>query len=435
MSSQWALAVAGGVVAGYGAFSRRLSTTVISGPLLFMVSGLAIGGPLGFDLMNRAKDPEVTRTLLEAALVLVLFTDAASIRAGDLRREEFLPLRLLAVGMPVTIALGWLVAWPLLPGLGMWELALIGIILAPTDAALGQQAVSNKRVPALVRGGLGVESGLNDGLALPFFVLALAAAGEGHGHPGVLETFLRALLLSGAVGVAVGSAGAGLLRRSVARGWSSPDWRPFLTIAVPVVTYALCVVADGSGFIGAWVAGVAFGIRLRPAPGGDGARADGPDPAESTIFAERLGLLLASLSFLVFGAVILGPALQHLTWRTVVYALLSLTVIRMLPVALALIGTGLRPASVAYIGWFGPRGLASLVFGLIAFEEHLPGTTLMGDVIALTVGLSILLHGASAPFLGNRYGDWFASTLRAEPALRENALAADGADGSSTARE
>lgn len=267
MSSQWALAVAGGVVAGYGAFSRRLSTTVISGPLLFMVSGLAIGGPLGFDLMNRAKDPEVTRTLLEAALVLVLFTDAASIRAGDLRREEFLPLRLLAVGMPVTIALGWLVAWPLLPGLGMWELALIGIILAPTDAALGQQAVSNKRVPALVRGGLGVESGLNDGLALPFFVLALAAAGEGHGHPGVLETFLRALLLSGAVGVAVGSAGAGLLRRSVARGWSSPEWRPFLTLAVPVVTYALCVVADGSGFIGAWVAGVAFGIRLRPAPG------------------------------------------------------------------------------------------------------------------------------------------------------------------------
>ncbi|MCX5606989.1 MULTISPECIES: sodium:proton antiporter [unclassified Streptomyces] len=435
MSSQWALAVAGGVVAGYGAFSRRLSTTVISGPLLFMVSGLAIGGPLGFDLMNRAKDPEVTRTLLEAALVLVLFTDAASIRAGDLRREEFLPLRLLAVGMPVTIALGWLVAWPLLPGLGMWELALIGIILAPTDAALGQQAVSNKRVPALVRGGLGVESGLNDGLALPFFVLALAAAGEGHGHPGVLETFLRALLLSGAVGVAVGSAGAGLLRRSVARGWSSPEWRPFLTIAVPVVTYALCVVADGSGFIGAWVAGVAFGIRLRPAPGGDGARADGPDPAESTIFAERLGLLLASLSFLVFGAVILGPALQHLTWRTAVYALMSLTVIRMLPVALSLIGTGLRPASVAYIGWFGPRGLASLVFGLIAFEEHLPGTTLMGDVIALTVGLSILLHGASAPFLGNRYGDWFASTLRAEPALRENALAADGADGSPTARE
>ncbi|MCX5013017.1 cation:proton antiporter [Streptomyces sp. NBC_00555] len=435
MSSQWALAVAGGVVAGYGAFSRRLSTTVISGPLLFMVSGLAIGGPLGFDLMNRAKDPEVTRTLLEAALVLVLFTDAASIRAGDLRREEFLPLRLLAVGMPVTIALGWLVAWPLLPGLGMWELALIGIILAPTDAALGQQAVSNKRVPALVRGGLGVESGLNDGLALPFFVLALAAAGEGHGHPGVLETFLRALLLSGAVGVAVGSAGAGLLRRSVARGWSSPEWRPFLTLAVPVVTYALCVVADGSGFIGAWVAGVAFGIRLRPAPGGAGARADGPGPAESTIFAERLGLLLASLSFLVFGAVILGPALQHLTWRTAVYALLSLTVIRMLPVALSLIGTGLRPASVAYIGWFGPRGLASLVFGLIAFEEHLPGTTLMGDVIALTVGLSILLHGASAPFLGNRYGDWFASTLRAEPALRENALAADGADGSTTARE
>lgn len=178
--SQWGVVVAGGVVVGYGALSRRLSTTVLSGPLVFVVCGLAIG-PLGLDLLNADRDPEVIRTLLESALTLVLFTDAAAIRIGDLRREGFLPLRLLVVGLPVTMALGWLVAWPLLPGLGVWELALVGVILAPTDAALGQQAFSNKRVPALVRGGLGVESGLNDGLVLPFFVLALAAAGEGRG--------------------------------------------------------------------------------------------------------------------------------------------------------------------------------------------------------------------------------------------------------------
>ncbi|MEZ0095245.1 cation:proton antiporter [Streptacidiphilus sp. EB129] len=423
--SQWPVVVAGGAVVGYGAISRRLSTTVVSGPLVFMLVGLAIG-PLGLDLMNRARDPEVTRTLLESALVLVLFADAAAVRARDLRWEEFLPLRLLVVGLPATMALGWLVAWPLLPGLTGWELALVGIILAPTDAALGQQAVSNERVPALIRGGLSVESGLNDGLALPFFVLALAAAGEGHGHPGVAVTFLRALALSGAIGLAAGWTGASVLRWSVARGWSTSDWRQFLALAVPAIAYATCVAVEGSGFIGAWAAGLAFGIRLRRAPADHGIRAQGPDAVQTTGFTERLGLLLASLSFLVFGAVILGPTLQHLTLRIVVYAVISLTVVRILPVALALIGTGLRPASVAYLGWFGPRGLASLVFGLIAYEEHLPGTALLSDVIAVTVGLSVLLHGASAPFLGDRYGDWFTQALRADPDLRENALAAHG---------
>ncbi|MFJ6749618.1 cation:proton antiporter [Streptomyces sp. NPDC091266] len=424
MSSQWAVVVSGGALTAYGAFSRRLSTTVVSGPLVFVLVGLAIG-PLGLDLLSRAKDPEVTQALLEAALVLLLFTDAAAIRAWDLRREGFLPMRLLVVGLPGTIVLGWLLAWPLLPGLGVWELALVGIVLSPTDAALGQQAISDKRVPALVRGGLGIESGLNDGMALPFFVLALAAAGEGQGHPGVAETFLRALLLSGVIGLTVGRFGAYALRWSMARDWSGPDWRPILTLAVPAVTYGLCVAGDGSGFIGAWAAGLAFGSGLRRAPSGHEPHGGIPDPGQNTSFTEHLGLLLASLSFLVFGAVILGPALQHLTWRTVLYAVASLTVVRMLPVALALIGTRLKPASLAYIGWFGPRGLASLVFGLLAFEEQLPGTTLLSDAIAVTVGLSVLLHGASAPFLGKRYGEWFARTLRSDPHLRENMLAAD----------
>ncbi|KOY55117.1 cation:proton antiporter [Streptomyces sp. XY332] len=418
----WAVVIAGGVVVGYGALSRRLSTTVLSGPLVFMLVGLAIG-PLGLDLLDRAKDPEVTRTLLESALVLLLFADAAGIRARDLRREEFLPLRLLVVGLPVTMALGWLVAWPLLPGLSVWELALAAVILAPTDAALGQQAFSNKRVPPLVRGGLTIESGLNDGLALPFFVLALAAAGEGHDHPSVAETFLRALLLSSAIGITAGWTGASLLRWSLARGWSSSDWRQFLVLAVPVIAYVLCAMVKGSGFIGAWVAGLTFGIHLRRTPVDLEIPPQDSDPAQSTRFTERLGLLLASLSFLVFGAVILGPTLQHLNWRMVLYALFSLTVIRMLPVALALAGAGLRPASIAYIGWFGPRGLASLVFGLLALEEHLPGGTLLIEVIAVTVGLSIILHGASAPILGDRYGTWFTRTLRTEPNLRENALA------------
>lgn len=422
--SPWAVVVAGGVIAGYGALSRRLSTTVISAALVFVVIGLAIG-PLGLDLMSREQDPDVTRTLLESALALVLFTDAAAIRVENLRRERFLPVRLLVVGLPATMALGWLVAWPLMPGLGVWELALIAVVLAPTDAALGQQAVADERVPGVVRHGLSVESGLNDGLALPFFVLVLAAVGEGHGHPGIAETFFRALLLSGAIGIAAGWAGASMLRRSQARGWSSASWSQLMTLAVPVVSYALCLTADGSGFIGAWAAGLAFGSRLRAAPLRKPPRVHTGQPAQSTEFAEHLGLLLGSLSFLAFGAVILGPTLQQLTWQMVTYGLISLTAIRMLPVAGALAGTGLRPASIAYIGWFGPRGLASLVFGLIAFEEHLPGGTLVSGVVAVTVALSILLHGATAPFLGSRYGEWFTSMVRVEPGIREN-LNVDG---------
>ncbi|MET8755092.1 cation:proton antiporter [Streptomyces sp. NPDC004667] len=422
--SPWAWMAAGAVIACYAALSGRLSTTVVSGPLVFMVAGLGIG-PLGLGLVDEATDPESVRALLEGALAVVLFTGAAAIRRAELRRELFVPLRLLAVGLPLTFALGWLVAWPLLPGLGVWELAVVAVVLGPTDAALGQQAVSDRRVPALVRHGLDVESGLNDGLALPFFLLALTAAGGGQGGQGIGETFLRALLLSSAIGLAVGWTVARLLRWSAARTWTAQGWRQLASLAVPVVAYPLAVEVEGSGFIAVWVAGLAFGNVLRSSTLAGDAASD--PPAGATDFAERLGVLLASLSFLAFGAAILGPALGHMTWQIPVYAVLSLTAIRMLPVAVALLGTGLRPATFAYIGWFGPRGLASIVFGLIAAEAHLPGGRVLEGAVALTVALSICLHGATAPLLGARYGAWYARALAADPHLKEHAdLPAEG---------
>ncbi|MFJ2435798.1 cation:proton antiporter [Streptomyces anulatus] len=219
MSSQWTVVVAGGKLASYSLFSRRLSTTPVSGPLVFVAVGLA-AGPLGLDVLSRATEPEVTRALLESALVLLLFTDAATIRARDLRREEFLPLRLLAVGLPATIVLGWLVAWSLLPGLGMWALALVAIILAPTDAALGQQAVG-------------------------------------------------------------------------------------LSLAV-----------DGSGFIGAWAAGLAFGSSLRSTLPGPTPQEDTSDSLQSVVSAERLGLLLTSAAASTWTTPCKPRllALQHLPW-------------------------------------------------------------------------------------------------------------------------
>ncbi|MGW1490430.1 cation:proton antiporter [Streptomyces sp. NPDC002402] len=402
-SGAWTGVAVAGVAAVYALGSRRLSSTPLSSAIVFVGSGILLG-PAVLDLVDLERDPAPIIALLEAALTLVLFTDAMTIRRRDLRTGGFLPGRLLGIGLPLSIGAGWLLAWPLLPGLTVWELALVGAILAPTDAALGKTAISHPRVPALVRHGLNVESGLNDGMVLPFFVLFLAAIpGTHYAEEGVAGVFWRALVLSTALGLLVGGLGGRLLQWSRARGWVTREWRQVCLLAVAVASYELAVVTDGSGFIAAWVAGFAFGFVLRRHRTGHKQE----DPDRTAEFAENLGGLLASISLLVFGAVLLGPALEHLSWRIILYAVLSLTVVRMLPVALSLAGSRLRPPTVAYIGWFGPRGLASVVLALLVVEENVPGVELLGRVVAITVGLSVLLHGVSAVALAERYGRWY----------------------------
>lgn len=416
----WTGVAVAGVTATYALFSRRLSSTPLSSAIVFVGAGILIG-PAGLDIIDLEHDAAPIITLLEAALTLVLFTDAMTVRRRDLVAGGFLPGRLLGIGLPLSIGAGWLLAWPLLPGLTMWELALVGAILAPTDAALGKTAISNPRVPALVRHGLNVESGLNDGMVLPFFVVFLAAIpGTLYAEEGAGGVFWRALVLSTALGLLIGGLGGRLLQWSRARGWVTREWRQVHVLAVAVAAYALGVVTDGSGFIAAWVAGFAFGFALRHHP--TGREEESPDGTAE--FAENLGGLLASLSLLVFGAVLLGPALEHVTWRIVLYALLSLTVVRMVPVALSLFGSGLRAPTVAYIGWFGPRGLASVVLGLLVVEEsaHVPGVELLGSVVAVTVGLSVLLHGVSAVALAERYGRWYEQAGTDTRRLREGAV-------------
>ncbi|MEY9875611.1 NhaP-type Na+/H+ or K+/H+ antiporter [Streptacidiphilus sp. MAP12-33] len=409
----WTGAAVAGIAAAYALASRRLGGTPVTAPIVFVGFGILIG-PVGLHLVSLQQDSAQLRSLVEAALTLVLFTDATTVRPADLRSEGALSGRLLSVGLVLTLGAGWLLAWPLLPGLGVWELALVAAVLAPTDAALGKTAISDSRVPSLVRQTLNVESGLNDGLVLPFFVLFLAAVpGTSYAQEGEGGTFWRALLLSPALGLAVGGIGGKLLGWSRDHRWVTEDWRQIYVLAVAAAAYELAVVTQGSGFIGAWVAGFAFAFTQR-----GGARPE-HDVAHTTELAEYLGSLLAMLSLLFFGAVLLGPALQHLTWRIVGYALLSLTVVRMLPVAVALLGSGLKRPTVAYVGWFGPRGLASVVFGLLVAEEHVHGVELISRVVAITVGLSVLLHGASAAVLAARYGRWF-ERAAARTELRES---------------
>ncbi|GAA2474095.1 cation:proton antiporter [Streptomyces longisporus] len=419
-SGAWTVVAVAAVTTAYALGSRRLSTTPVSSAMVFTGCGILIG-PAVLDLVGIGHDAAPLTALLEAALTLVLFTDAMTVRRGDLATGGFLPGRLLGIGLPLSIAAGWLLAWPLLPGLTAWELALVGAILAPTDAALGKSAMSDPRVPVLVRQGLNVESGLNDGMVLPFFVIFLAAIpGTSYAHEGVAGTFWRALLLSTALGVLVGGCGGRLLQAARGHGWVTRQWREVLVLALAAVSYELAVITDGSGFIAAWVAGFAFGYVLRRFPVADDSEQRNRD--DTPEFAENLAGLLASVSLMLFGAVLLGPTLQHLTWKIMVYAALSLTVVRMVPVAVSLLGSGLRPPTVAYIGWFGPRGLASVVLALLVVEEHVPGTETMGRVVAATVALSVLLHGVSAVALADRYGAWFRRTAAGDGReLREGA--------------
>jgi NhaP-type Na+/H+ or K+/H+ antiporter len=414
--SAWAAAAAAGAVGAVALISRRLATTAVSGPMVLVAAGL-VCGPVGMDLIDISRDSEAVTLLLELALVAVLFTDAAGVRWSVLRRDDALSLRLLGLGLPLTMLLGAFAAWLLLPGFTVWELALVAVILAPTDAALGQPAIADPRVPATVRQGLNVESGLNDGIALPFFVVLLAAATGDTESAGAGEIFLLALGLSTAVGLVVGYLGARLLAWSTVHGWVSDEWRRVPALMFAAVGYVLTVSMDGSGFITAWVTGLTFGVAWRRTVPPSAAATSGPESVVG--LSEELGNLLASLSFFVFGAVLLGPALSAIDWRTGLYAILSLTVVRMAPVAVALIGSRFRPATILYVGWFGPRGLASIVFALLLLEDGPPAADRLVDVVALTVGLSVLLHGATAAWAAGRYAGWHATAAATDPRLRE----------------
>jgi NhaP-type Na+/H+ or K+/H+ antiporter len=392
-----ALAVVAGFVLLYALVSNRVHATVLTGPMLFVAFGLAIGTN-GFELIT-PKDSHAASLLYEATLVLILFTDARAVSARGLRRESFVPFRLLAVGLPLTIAAGALLASPFLTVLTGWELAVVAAVLAPTDASLGISVVTNPRVPALIRHSLNVESGLNDGIVLPFLTVFLALAAESERLVGPWDVFLvfvRALVVSTAIGIAVGWLGSRLILAASLRNWMTEGWRQLAILALAFGAYGATVaVPGGSGFIAAWVAGFVTGIGLAdrfPTIGH---------------FSEDLGSALTTLSYLAFGALLLGPAIVSSTWQLWAYALLSLTIVRMVPVALGLAGTRLRPPTVLFVGWFGPRGLASIIFAELVVERALPHTQAITTVVALTVGLSVLLHGLTAWPAAERYGAWY----------------------------
>ena len=409
---EWALAIVAVTLLGVAAISRRLYGTPFTPAMAFVAVGLLVG-PKVLDGIDVGSSSEAVQVLAEATLALVLFSDASRIDLRALRRDVGVPVRLLGIGLPLTIALGALAAAVIFDQLTAAEALILGVVLAPTDAALGQAVVTEPRIPGRIRQGLNVESGLNDGICVPLLFAAVALADvaseiSGDRSPARL---LFEEIGYGVVGGVVGGLVVGAVIIYAGR-WKliAGSWLPVIPAAGAALAYGIANPLGGSGFIAAFVAGMTFRLVL------------GHDPGRINELTEQVGNVLNGITFVFFGAILLGPALGELTWELTLYAVISLTLVRMIPVAIAMLGTRARAPTLGFLGWFGPRGLASIVFAVIVVEEsNLPHENLIALAIYVTVGLSVFAHGLSASPLANRYAGWYEQHPRDEAPPMESA--------------
>ncbi|HTI34454.1 MAG TPA: cation:proton antiporter [Miltoncostaea sp.] len=398
------LAVLLAVVVVYAAAARRLDRVSVTSAIVFTVAGLALGST-GLDVLpaTLSLDAETTKLLAESALVVLLFADASTVDARAAAGDAALVGRLLGIGLPLAVGIGALLAAPILPELSVAACVLLAAMLAPTDAALGLSMFRNRAVPARVRRVLNVESGLNDGIATPivFFTIAVvvdeAAATSNADAASALAEAARDLAVGLGMGVLVGVLGGLALTRARARGWTTPESEEIGILALAALTYAAALATDANGFVAAFAGGLAFGAVTRRSM------------RDRTGVTDDVGQVLALLVWTLFGSLLVGPVLTDgLDWAPIAYAVLSLTVVRMAATALALAGSGLRWQTVALMGWFGPRGLASGVFLLIVVIELEEAASGVAHTIAVTgtwtILLSVVLHGVTAGPLGRAYG-------------------------------
>ncbi len=396
----------------YGTLAVKLGRWSITMPMIFMTAGFLLG-PGVSSVLPLSFEAEGMKTLTEVTLAVLLFADASTLDLRQLRHDKALTARLLGIGMPLTMLLGTAVFFGLLPGEGLAFAALLGIILAPTDAALGLPIFNDPKVPVRIRRALNVESGLNDGIATPFVLLflSLATAGQAHAHEGWLVTALLEIMFALLVGAVVGIGGGWLLSKAADRGWSSGISQQLAIFGLALAAFFGSLMIDGNGFIAAFSGGIIFSA------------ATGNRFSEPAEFTENAGTLLSLLVWGIFGGIAVPKALLYSSdWRPFACAVLSLTAVRMLPVALAMRRTGLRSDTIALMGWFGPRGLASVVFSLLAvmtLQEAGRPTDLLIATATWTILLSVLAHGLSAKPLSAWYSRRLAKAVGPLPELQE----------------
>jgi NhaP-type Na+/H+ or K+/H+ antiporter len=379
--------------------SRRIQGTVITLPMVYVVLGLILSGRV-LGIVTLDLENEIIQIIAEVTLVLVLFTDASRIDVRGLIRHYSLPTRLLSIGLPFMVILGTMTSAIVFTELTFWEAAVLAVILSPTDASLGQAVMTNPRVPGQIRQALNIESGLNDGIAMPFLLLALnlAAAEESLlGQVHFIERALTLIVLGILAGVIIGLFSSRFIRWGQKSGWMSMEFQKISALALALLAYGLADIVGGNGFIAAFVMGMIV------------TNTSHPDNSETIYkFAEVSVQGLIMLTFMiVFGAVMLPLALGQFDGRMLLYAVLSLAGLRLLAVVISLISTKVRPVTTGFLGWFGPRGLASILYIFIVLEEGLANEALIYNVVMLTVLISVFAHGiTAAPF-----AKWYAARI------------------------
>ena len=379
----------GAIFFAFSLVSKRIQGTMLTPPILFTIGGLLLARVLA-ETAGLTYNEGGLHTLAELTLILVLAADSSQISLSELRKMKAIPVRLLSIALPLIILTGTIVGYIIFPDIGWYQAALIAAILAPTDAALGASILAEKSLPLKIRQGLNVESGLNDGIALPavlFFACFLNLTHQTGEENWLLFLSLQ-VIIGPIAGIAVGWVGGHLIAWAAKKGWMTSEFQGVAAIALAVLAFAVAETCHGNGFIAAFVAGLTYGNL---------------HVSYSKFlheFTETESQFLSYLTFFLFGALILPEAIPHITGPIVLYAVLSLTLVRMLPVALSMTGMKLGLATTAFMGWFGPRGLASLLFALLILEDlHVEQAEFVQTVVATTVLLSILLHGmTAAPF-------------------------------------
>lgn len=381
----------------FGLFSRLSERSPITAPMVFVAVGVLVS-PFGFDALKAGINAPLVRIIAEVTLVLVLFVDASTINLPELIRERGIPFRLLFIGLPLTMLLGVLLADLIFDQMNIWLIALMAFILSPTDAALGQAVVSSPVVPENIKQAINVESGLNDGIALPPILVCIAAlstpAAEHSGVQYWVGFTMKQFIFGPLLGGLVGWAGGGLVDRASRAGWMNSTFQRLTAGSLAVLAYALAEMFHGNGFIAAFFGGLMLGTHTHIVR------------ERIQEFGEAEGQQLQLFVFLLLGLILVPKMAGYWDGRAWLYAILSLTVIRMLPVAISLFGTKLTWPSIAFIGWFGPRGIASILYLLLVFINlGLSGYEQMMAIIVLTILLSIFLHGITAVPLSRVYAE------------------------------
>ena len=371
----------------YSLIAGRIERSALSGPIIFVATGIMVG-PMALGWLDGREIRDEMRLLADLTLALILFVDAANANLAVLNKQYKLPFRMLAFGLPGAIVLGFGAALLIFDALTIYEAAILAVMLAATDAALGKAVITDPSVPPSIREGLNVESGLNDGLCVPilfvFLALALDPDSKGFGTGAPLLLLLQEVGVGLVVGIGLAATGAWLLKYWSHKGSGTEVWMQVTVPGLAIGCFALTQELHGSGYVAAFAGGIVFGLLT------------GKSTHKYVFAAEGVGEMLAAITWLFFGVAIVTRLVSHITWEVAVYSLLSLTIVRMLPIYVALVGSGEPAHNRLFLGWFGPRGLASIVFAIIVFDSGLPGAELMVLVVVSTVFFSLIAHGVSA---------------------------------------